>query len=127
MKKLILLLAIAAVGFSSCKKEYINNTGSTQTLLYDVPSTAWTAYNGGDAYSVSINVPELTNYYSSNGLVSVYISFGNGVYEQLPEVYNDISYSFTHSTGGITIDVQDLAHLGIPPPTDAVVKVVLSN
>ncbi|MDB5122820.1 MAG: hypothetical protein JWP94_949 [Mucilaginibacter sp.] len=127
MKKLILLLAIVAVGFSSCQKEYINNASSTQTLLFDVPSSAWVTYDHGDSYSVSINVPELTNYYNANGLVSVYISFGNGVYEQLPEVYNDISYSFTHGTGGITIDVQDMAHLGIPPPTDAIVKVVLSN
>ncbi len=127
MKKLILLLAIVAIAFSSCKKEYIADANSSQTLLYDVPSSAWVAYDNGDSYSVSINVPEITNYFNGSGQVSVYISFGNGVYEQIPEVYNDISYSFTHSTGDVTIDVQDLAHLGIPPPSNATVKVVLND
>ncbi|MDP9047239.1 MAG: hypothetical protein M3N14_03830 [Bacteroidota bacterium] len=127
MKKLILILSVVAVAFSSCKKEYIAANNNTQTVLFDVPSSAWATYDNGDSYSVSINVPELTNYFNGNGQVSVYISFGNGVYEQIPEVYNDISYSFTHSTGDVTIDVQDLAHLGIPPPSNATVKVVLTD
>ena len=127
MKKCILFIAIVAVAFSSCKKEYIAPTNSSQTLSYDVPSNDWISYDNGDSYSVSINVPELTSYFNQNGQVSVYISFGNGVYEQIPEVFNDISYSFTHSPGEITIDVQDLAHLGIPPPSNAIVKVVLAE
>ena len=127
MKKFILLLVIVAGAFSSCKKEYIANTNSSQTLLYDVPSNAWIGYNNGDSYSVSISVPEITSYFRQNGQVSLYISFDNGAYEQIPEVYNDISYSFTHSTGDITIDVQDLAHLGIPPPSNSTVKVVLTD
>ena len=127
MKKLVLLIAVLALALTSCKKEYISNPNSSQTLLYHVSTNAWVTYDHGDSYSVSIDVPELTNYYNYNGQVTVYIDFGNGQYEQIPEVYDDISYSFTHSTGRITLDVQDLAHLGIPSPSDATVKIVLTD
>lgn len=127
MKKCVLFLAIITLAFASCKKEYIAPPNSSQTLSYDVSSNDWVSYDNGDSHSVSINVPELTSDLNKNGQVSVYISFGNGAYEQIPEVYNDISYSFTHSPGEIIIDVQDLAHLGIPPPSDAIVKVVLTE
>lgn len=127
MKKIFLLLTMVALAFSSCKKEYISNSNNSQTLSYKVYSNAWVTYDSGDSYSVSINVPEITNYYSQYGQVSLYISFGNGAYEQIPEVYNDISYSFSHSPGEVTIDVQDLTHQGITPPSNATVKIVLTD
>lgn len=112
--------------FSSCKKEYIP-VNNSQTILFDVPSSSWATSDGGVTYNTSLDVPEITGYFNSTGQVSVYISFGNGVFEQIPEVYSDVSLSFTHNVGDVTIYAQDLSHVGMPPPANATVKVILTD
>lgn len=125
MKKIILLLFLGLFVLSSCKKEYVP-VNNSQTILFDVPSSSWQT-SDGISYDMSLDVPEITSYFNSTGQVSVYISFGNGVFEQIPEVYNDVSLSFTHNVGDVTIYAQDLNHVGMPPPADATVKVILTD
>jgi len=126
MKNTILLLLFGLFLFSSCKKEYVP-VNNSQTILFDVSSSDWGTSDNGISYDTSLDVPEITNYFNSNGQVSVYISFGNGVFEQIPEVYNDVSLSFTHSTGNVSVYAQDLNHVGMPPPANATIKVILTD
>lgn len=126
MKKIILLLCLGLFIFSSCKKEYIP-VNNNQTILFDVPSSNWGTSDGGVTYDISLAVPEITSYFNSTGQVSVYISYGNGVYEQIPEVYNDVSLSFTHNTGDVSVYAQDLTHVVMAPPASATIKVILTG
>jgi hypothetical protein len=127
MKKLIFLSGFFILIFTSCKKQYINAAGSSQTILIDVASSAWSTNDYGVNYAAYIDVPEITSSFNLYGQVSVYISYGNGVFEQIPQVYNDVSYSFTHSTGNVSLYVQDITHHGMPPPSDATVKIILTD
>ncbi|MFL5788891.1 MAG: hypothetical protein ACJ748_12610 [Flavisolibacter sp.] len=127
MKKIYLSLffAILIVGFTSCRKEYISNPVDTnQTIVISVPDEAW-ATSDGIHYSASLNVPEITPYFNETGEVLVYLSYGDGIYEQIPEITNNISYTFSHSPGNLTIYAQDLNESGIIPPYNTTVKIVL--
>lgn len=128
MKKLLLLLGVLTFIFASCKKEYIPVQDTTpQTILFNVPSDSWSSNDGGVTYYNSLDVPEITSDFNQNGEVSVYISFGNGTFEQIPEVYNDMSLSFTHNVGDVTVYAQDLTHAGMPAPSNATIKIVLTE
>lgn len=127
MKKLIFLLVIFAVTFLSCKKQYVDPPNPNQTILYDVPSSEWITNDYGVTYETNLDVPEITDSFNQYGQVSVYISYGNDVYEQIPQVYNDVSFSFTHSTGSVFIYSQDITHNGMPPPSSATIKIILTD
>ena len=85
----------------------------------------WSSNDYGVTYSVSLNVPEITNGFNETGEVMVYISYGNDVYEQIPETYGTTSYSFTHSPGNVSIYAQDLNQRSMFAPDVATVKIVL--
>lgn len=126
MKKLYLPLffGLLVILFTSCTKEYVTPVNNNQTILVSIPSQAWKTSDGVN-YAASINVPEITSYLNETGEVLVYLSYGNGVYEQIPEVKDNISYSFSHNPGYITIYAQDINGNGIIPPDDTDVKIVL--
>lgn len=128
MKKLYLfaLVALLFVLFTSCTKEYITPQNSSQTILATVPHDAWRTQDGIN-YRATINVPELSSYLSENAQVLVYFSFDNATYELIPEVRDDISYSFSQTPGFITIYAQDLDGSGITPPPYTDVKIILNN
>ncbi|HEV7620838.1 MAG TPA: hypothetical protein VGO09_03845 [Flavisolibacter sp.] len=125
MKKLFVILGLVIFIFSSCKKEYIASANNSQTILIPVQSGDWNTYDYGVTYSVSLNMPEITYSFNQRGQVLVYISYNNGVYEQIPEVYNNTAYSFTHNVGNVTIYAQDLSGRGTISPDNATIKIVL--
>ena len=108
MKKLlsILCFALAVVAFSSCKKEYITQASPNQTILFNVPTSAWTLSTDGKSYYAVISTPEIDSYFNNYGGVLAYFSFTTGVYEQIPEVYNGVSYSYTHNAGSVVLYAQ---------------------
>jgi len=107
MKRLLSILCFALVVVaSSCKKEYITQASPNQTILFNVPTTAWTLSTDGKSYYAVISTPEIDNYFNNNGGVLVYFSFTTGVYEQVPEVYNGVSYSYTHNQGSVVLYAQ---------------------
>ena len=126
MKKIYLptLFGLLVVFFTSCSKEYVGSNGTNRTIFLSVPYEDWNT-SDGITYSASLYVPELTSYLNETGEVLVYLSYGDGVYEQIPEVSGHISYSFTHYPGNVTLYVQDLNRRGIDPPTTTEVKIVL--
>ena len=109
MKKLLTILSLALVSaaFSSCKKEYITEAAPNQTILFNVPASSWTLSTDGKSDMVVINTPEITNAFNNIGGVLVYFSFTTGVYEQIPEVYNGVSYSYTHNQGAVVLYAQN--------------------
>ena len=52
-----------------------------------------------------LDTPEIDNYFNDYGGVLVYFSFTNGVYEQVPEVFDGVSYSYI-TRGAIVLYAQ---------------------
>ncbi len=129
MKKLYVFLGslFVVLVFSSCKKEYVAVANDNQTISIPVQSADWATNDYGVTYSVSLNVPEITYNFNQTGEVLVYISYGNNVYEQIPEVYGNTSYSFTHSPGVVTVYAQDINHKSMIDPGNVTIKIVLAG
>jgi len=124
MKKLILLFAmsILLVG-AGCKKEYIV---PNRTVFTTLNPGNWIKLDGGRSYTASISMPEIDNYFNDHGAVIVYISFDSGTYEQIPQVYNGVSYSYVMRSGQIVVEIQSSDGVGvITPPGSVKLKIVL--
>ena len=113
MKALLLAPCLALlIGLTGCtKKNYYTNPGVT--FQATAAATDWKLDNTSNSYVLSINTPELNNYAADNYAVVVSISYpdattgqSTGVYETIPEVYQNISYSYTYNAGNISIYAQ---------------------
>jgi hypothetical protein len=126
MKKILFILScVILTAASSCTKQYIQ-PNPNQTILFNVPASAWTTTDGGLTYSAVLNTPEIDQYFNDNGGTLVYFSFITGVYEQIPEVYQGISYSYTHNPGSLALYAQSsTGATTITAPAAATVKLVL--
>lgn len=126
MKKILSIIGcIVVLAASSCTKKYIT-PNPNQTILLNVKSTDWTTDDGGKTYSAVIPMPEIDSYFNDHGGVLVYFSFTDGVYEQVPEVYQGVSYSYTHNQGSLALYAQAASGgAAIAQPDDAVVKLLL--
>jgi hypothetical protein len=124
MKKLPLLLALFFFVLSAgCKKEQIV---PNRTILTTLNSGNWIKLLGGRSYTASINMPEIDNYFNDYGGVLVYVSFESGTYEQIPQVYNGVSYSYLTRSGQIVMEIQSSdGQAIISPPGSVKVKIVL--
>jgi len=124
MKKTILLLVLfVLVMGSACKKEQIV---PNRTILTTLNPGSWIKLNGGKSYTASIDMPEIDNYFNDYGGVLVYVSFETGTYEQIPQVYNGVSYSYVTRSGQIVIEIQSSdGQAIISPPGSLKVKIVL--
>ncbi len=115
-----LLLILASAG---CKKDQLV---PNRTIITNLSSGNWIPVNGGRTYTASIDMPEINNYFNDYGGVLVYISFENGTYEQIPQVYNGVSYSYITRTGQIVLEIQSADGVGtVTPPGSIKVKIIL--
>jgi len=124
MKKILTLICcIVVVAATSCKKETIIGPGATTVFT---STTGWTFDSGINAYTADIPMPEIDNYYDNHGAVLVYLDYGTGEYEQLPDVFDGVSYRFTYTKGHVYIDAQnsDGSKLATAP-SNLKVKIVL--
>lgn len=86
------------------------------------------AGNGCNHYPffASIQMPEIDNYFNDYGGVLVYISFDNETYEQIPQVYNGVSYSYLTRSGQIVLEIQSSDGTGVvTPPGTVKLKIIL--
>lgn len=119
------MCCVIVVAASSCTKKYIT-PNPNQTILINVASNSWTTTDGGKTYSSVVNTPEIDSYFNDHGGVLVYFSFTNGVYEQIPEVYQGVSYSYTHNTGSLVLYAQASDGVTvITKPDNTVLKLLL--
>jgi hypothetical protein len=128
MKKLlsIAFLAIVVMAFASCKKTYVTNVPN-EVYNVPIPASSWKLSEDGTSYFVTIEANAIGDIFNRDGAVLVYFSFFPGVYEQIPEVYNGNSFSYTHEVKLVTLYAQSPV-AGQPPvkPTDNInVKMVL--
>jgi hypothetical protein len=129
MKKLLSIVCCAVVllSVSSCTKQYIT-PNQNKTIIRDITSADWTlsTATGVVAYQAPLDVPIDATSASLDGVI-VSISYDGGdTYEQLPEVYGNISYSYTYNAGNITLYAQTPDGATAVQPTDPIkVKIVV--
>lgn len=127
MNKLLTLLFIPFLfAISSCQKNE-NIVIPNQTILVDVKANEWTSSDGGVTFSTTVDMPEISSDFNQMGGVLVYVSFGGQTYEQVPQVFNGISYSYSSAPGSISIDIQSaLGDEVISPPGQSIrLKIIL--
>jgi hypothetical protein len=126
MKKILFLLVIGGALFTaSCTKRY-DTVVPNQSITYTVKTTDWSVTADGRSDSVSLSANQIGNYLTKNGAVLVYFSFFEGVYEQIPEVYNNVSYSYYNNAGNLVLYSQDaVGSTPYLPTQDISVKLVL--
>ena len=124
MKKSLLYFALfILVLIAGCKKEEIV---PNRTILTTLNSGSWIKLDGGRAYTASIQMPEIDNYFNDHGGVLVYISFDSETYEQIPQVYNGVSYSYLTRSGQIVLEIQSSDGTGmVTPPGSVKLKIIL--
>lgn len=120
----IVLALLIVAGLSSCTKKYIT-PNTNQTVVANLKANSWVLSPDGKSYENTISVPALDDKYNDDGAVLVYMSFFNGVYEQLPEVYDGVAYSFYHSRGKVVLYSQTPGAAPVKPTDDVTVKIVL--
>ena len=124
MNRSLIFMCLSLIIFAAgCKKEMIV---PNRTIITTLNSGSWIQNDGGRTYTAAIDMPEIDNYFNDHGGVLVYISFDNGTYEQVPQVYNGVSYSYITRTGQIVLEIQSSDGLGtVTPPGTVKVKIVL--
>ncbi|WP_295668559.1 hypothetical protein [uncultured Mucilaginibacter sp.] len=131
MKKIITILGcVILLAFSACTKQYVSPATTNQTLYADLTSSNWTAYtdnNGSKSFTASINIAALDPNFASIGGVIVAISYDGGTtYEQVPETYANVAYSFTYTGGNISLYAQSAdGTTAVQPTLPIKVKIIL--
>jgi hypothetical protein len=130
MKKILFLLFIGiGIAATSCKKETIIGPNNTKTIIKQVASSQWALTGDKVSYFVDLPAGDIDDYLQHNGAVLVYISYDNGTtYEQVPETYGGVAFSFSHQAGSVEL-VAQVYDGGTPtltqPPAPMTVKIVL--
>ncbi|MFI5136998.1 MAG: hypothetical protein ACHQIM_04170 [Sphingobacteriales bacterium] len=131
MKKILTIIScVMLLAVSSCTKQYISPATTNQTVYADVATTDWTLYtdnNGSKSYQAPINVPMISHNFAQIGGIIVAVSYdGGSTYEQLPEVYANISYSYTYNAGNVTLYAQSAdGTTAVQPTLPIKVKIIL--
>ncbi|MFI5160761.1 MAG: hypothetical protein ACHQHN_05760 [Sphingobacteriales bacterium] len=110
MKKILTIVCSAMVllSISSCTKQYVA-PNNTETVVATLAPTDWSLYTDSKSYAATINVADIVPDFVNTGAVIVAISYADGVYESLPEVYNGTSFSYIYNSGDNTGVVQVFA------------------
>jgi hypothetical protein len=128
MKKILTLICCTIVlAATSCKKEYVTTSPSATTIFDTTPAFVLDNTNEQGSvhgYTTTLSVPEITDYYQNHGAVLVYLE-DNGTYEQLPDVYEGVTYRFVYETGKLYIDAQNSDGTIPAKPNPLKVKIVL--
>jgi opacity protein-like surface antigen len=131
MKKFFLIIGcVVLFAVSSCTKQYVSPQTTNQTVYANLQPSNWTPYtdnNGSKSYQAPITVNILDNNFASIGGIIVAISYdGGATYEQLPEVYDNVSYSFTYNAGNVTLYAQSAnGTTALQPTLPIKVKIIL--
>jgi hypothetical protein len=126
MKKILLLLILPILLFvTACQKtEYVI---PNRTILTEVRIDDWKTTDLERTYSASIDMPEIDNFFNENGAALVYVSFGTVGYEQIPQVFEGVSYRYVTRPGQIIITIENSDGEGrvFPPEVPMDVKIIL--
>ncbi|WP_184550052.1 hypothetical protein [Mucilaginibacter sp. FT3.2] len=127
MKKILTLICCTVLlAATSCKKETIVGPGATTVFT---STTGWAFDTDINAYTTTVPMPEINSYYNNHGAVLVYLVVTDNTgtsYEQLPDVFDGVTYRAVYTGGRLYIDAQnaDGSKLG-SAPANINLKVVL--
>ncbi|MCO4294762.1 hypothetical protein NF867_18005 [Solitalea sp. MAHUQ-68] len=132
MKRITLTICslLMILGATTSCQEHVTEvtevyTTPARTIIFDLNTSRWTAYDNNTACNAALDVPELSSAFNDIGGVLVYISRASNVYEALPMTYDGFAYSYSTSPGAIRIDVQTVPVRTMSKPGFMQVKVVL--
>jgi hypothetical protein len=130
MKKILTLICCTIVlAATSCKKEYVTAAPSATTIFDTTPAFVLDDTNADGSvhgYTTTLNVPEITDYYDKHGAVLVYLDNDqDGTYEQVPSVYDGVTYRAVYGKGVLYIDAQTSDGSIPAKPNPLKVKIVL--
>ena len=131
MKKVFTIIGCAILlAASSCTKQYVTPATTNQTVYANVTTADWTPYtdsNGSKSYDAPINVNLISNNFAQIGGIIVAISYdGGNTYEQLPETYANVAYSYTYNAGNVTLYAQSAdGTTAVQPTLPIKVKIIL--
>lgn len=133
MKKILLALVLvsASVAFlGSCTKEYYDMVPS-KTFIYEKTSTRYPWEGSDNSGYFTLPLPELTQYYVNQGIVTVAISKDNeATYQAMPATINGIAYFYEYWVGQIRVYGEDpIMEEGsyVELPENLVIKVSLTD
>lgn len=126
----LLPLFIAGIGIStlsSCKKETVQNVVvPNQTIYKTINTNNWQFDNQTKTYYVDFSVPQITRDVNDIDAVIVYISGGSNIFEAIPSTYQNVSYTYTHQPGQLSIEISQPGGGTANPPTVPIqVKIVI--
>ncbi|MBE9584662.1 hypothetical protein IM792_09410 [Mucilaginibacter sp. JRF] len=126
---LALLLGVVLLA-SSCRKEVTQVIQPNQTVVFPVTAASWQYDEARNTWYVNLDMPEIDSYIQENGGVLVYMNREGDGYEQVPFLYDQITYSYVTFTGGIQLVAQyydaDASTAPEPPrPASSTIKVVI--
>lgn len=110
MKRILLALLIGGAtltSLSSCTKEYITTSPVSKTMVYERVANQWEAPSSKSKF-VDLVVPELSDYYVDQGVVTLAISFDDEkTYNSIPATIDGVSYNYDYTTRSVRIYAQD--------------------
>jgi hypothetical protein len=135
MKRILSIIGcIIVLAASSCTKKYVTPNPNI-VVFKTINASDWVLYTnsntGQQAYSAALNVAELVPDFNNYGGVIVSIAYTPSdspdvVYEQLPEVFEGTSFSYTYNAGGLAIYAQaPNGATAVKPTAPISVKIVL--
>jgi len=74
----------------------VNSQPNQTWISRPLVTSDWAQTRDGKADSIDIPVQVKYKFYNDDDATLTYFSFVSGVYEQIPEVFNGISYSYFH-------------------------------
>jgi len=108
MKRILFLIAgVIILGVTSCQKD-VNNyyTVTNKTVYAERSGSQWTLSGDGKTYSTSIPFLVTDNFYNDFDGILVYISYDNVIWEQIPQTYQGISFSYSTTNDELVVDMQ---------------------
>ncbi|HWB25357.1 MAG TPA: hypothetical protein VG738_07745 [Chitinophagaceae bacterium] len=124
MKKILCFASLAMlIGITGCTKKEIVTPNITVTTT--IRSSDWQYDNSTKTWYVNIDMPEIDSYVNDTNGILVSISFGDGVYELIPDIYNGYAFYVTHSPGNLTIEAQNQLGTTYAPSTAIIAKIVI--
>ena len=130
--KHILLMAFLATGLTACNDDdddYVPVGGEIINYNVTIGPNAWEYFEddfGTVGVQTDFEVPDLTEDIQEYGAVLVYLDYGNGVYEALPQVYDDVSVLYNTFPYSLQIQMTGINNIEIDPPgADVYCKIVM--
>ncbi len=124
MKRSLLFLPVAIVFIlTGCTKTQVIIPNIT--VITTVNPADWKYDNSTKTYYANIAMPEITSQVNATGAIVVSVSFGNDLYELIPDIYNGYSFYVSHQPGTLTIEAENQFATTTPPSTPMLVKIVI--